>query len=258
MSLVLNETSDGIAILTLNRPEAMNALSLALQKEIAEAFDAIAADDAVKVVILTGAGERAFSAGLDLKEIGQFGLLTGPGGRRRDSLAAPLARCPKPIVGAINGVAVTGGFEVALACDILIGSTNARFADTHARVGVTPGSGLSQKLPRLIGIYRAKRLSLTGNFIDAQTALDWGLLSDVVAPQDLMPTARALAAEIASSEPEMVQRYKRLIDDGYALPFGEAMVLERARAEADSARLRPEDVEARRAAVIARGREQQG
>src|SRR5262249_8340831 len=121
MELVIKEIVDGIATLTLNRPEAMNALSLALQAEIAQQFEAISTDDAVKVIILTGAGERAFSAGLDLKEVGKFGLAMGVGGRRRDSLAAPLDRCPKPIIGAVNGVAITGGFELALGCDILIG-----------------------------------------------------------------------------------------------------------------------------------------
>lgn len=258
MALVEMESADGVAVLTLNRPEAMNALSAALQLELGRAVDAVAADDAIAVVILTGAGDRAFSAGLDLKEVGQLGLAMGAEGGRRESLTAALDRCPKPVIGAVNGVAITGGWEVALGCDILIGSTNARFADTHVRVGVTPGSGLSQKLSRLIGVHRAKMLSLTGNFIDAQTALSWGLLGAVVEPDQLLPAARKLASEIASCDPDMVRRYKSLIDDGFDLAFGEAMTLERTRAQSENAGLRPEAVEARRKAIVARGREQKG
>src|SRR6185436_16044353 len=112
--------------------------------------------------------------------------------------------CSKPIIGAINGVAITGGFEVALACDVLICSTNARFADTHARVGITPGWGLSQKLSRTIGPYRAKELSLSGNFLDAKTAYDWGLVNRVVAPEELMPAALKLASDMAQIETEML------------------------------------------------------
>lgn len=256
MSLVQLESQDGVAIITLNRPDAMNALSWALQIELAQAFETVTADDAVKVAILTGAGERAFSAGLDLKEVGRYGLAMAPEGRRKGPLIRSLAACPKPIIGAINGVAITGGLEVALACDILIGSTNARFADTHVRVGVIPGSGLSQKLSRVIGVYRAKALSLTGNFIDAPTALAWGLLSDVVAPHELMNTALALARDICSCEPDMVRRYKALIDEGFDLPFGEAMDLERRRSAAENAGLDANSVEARRRDIQARGREQ--
>jgi len=259
MALVEIDIADGVAVVTLNRPEAMNALSSALLQEFREAFARVAADAAVRAAILTGAGDRAFSAGLDLKEVGRIGLasVAAGGAERRESLAAPIERCGKPVIGAINGVAVTGGFEVALGCDVLIGSTNARFADTHVRVGVTPGSGLSQKLSRLIGVYRAKRLSLTGDFIDARTAQAWGILSDVVAPHELMGAARKIAADIASCDPDMVRRYKSLIDDGFDLPFGEGIKLERARAAAENASLTPEAVEAKRAGVLARGREQQ-
>src|SRR5260370_17359052 len=109
--------------------------------------------------------------------------------------------CPKPVIGAINGVAITGGFEVALACDVLIASTTARFADTHARVGVMPGWGLSQKLPRVIGLYRAKELSLTGNYLSAAQAEAWGLVNRVVPPDELLPPSRAPPPDILSSMP---------------------------------------------------------
>ena len=170
MSLVLITRDDAVATVTLNRPEAMNALSKALRAELAAAMREVAADDKIRAIILTGAGERAFTAGLDLKELGADTSNLGAANAKsaNENPVRAIELCPQPVIGAINGVAITGGFEVALACDIRIASTNARFADTHARVGVMPGWGLSQKLSRLIGISRAKELSLTGNFVDAE------------------------------------------------------------------------------------------
>ena len=252
-------TVDGaVATVTLNRPHAMNALSKALRSALYRALVALDADDAVRVVILTGAGERAFTAGLDLKELGsQPGALGSANatGAEENPVKA-IASCRKPVIGAVNGVAITGGFEVALACDILLASETARFADTHARVGVMPGWGLSQKLSRLIGVARAKELSFSGNFLDARTAAAWGLVNRVVPAAELMPAARALAHDIASADPAFIAGYKRLIDDGFALPFGEAMALEHARSSAANAGVTPESVEARRTAVQARGRAQ--
>jgi len=238
----------------------MNALSRALRAELAAAMRALAADDGVRAIVLTGAGERAFTAGLDLKELGadtsNLGAANAKGADENPVKAIEL--CPQPVIGAINGVAITGGFEVALACDILIASTNARFADTHARVGIMPGWGLSQKLARMTGISRAKELSLTGNFLGAEAARDWGLVNRVVAPDELLPAAQTLARDIASADPGMVQAYKRLIDDGYALPFGEGLALEQARSTAANRAVSAEEVEARRQAVTARGRERAG
>lgn len=257
MTLVLVTRDDVVATVTLNRPEAMNALSRALRAELAAAMRTLAADGSVRAIILTGVGERAFTAGLDLKELGadtgNLGAANAEGADENPVKAIEL--CPQPVIGAINGVAITGGFEVALACDILIASTNARFADTHARVGIMPGWGLSQKLARLIGIGRAKELSLTGNFLGAETARDWGLVNRVVAPDDLLPAAHALARDIASADPVMVRSYKRLIDDGYALPFADALALEQERSKAANSRVSADEVEARRLAVIERGRE---
>lgn len=260
MSLVLVSRDEAVATVTLNRPEAMNALSRALRIELAGAMRGLAADDGVRAVVLTGAGTRAFTAGLDLKELGadtsNLGAANATGADENPVKAIEL--CPQPVIGAINGVAITGGFEVALACDILIASTNARFADTHARVGVMPGWGLSQKLSRLIGISRAKELSLTGNFLDAKTACDWGLVNRVVAPEDLLPAAQSLARDIASADPAMVRAYKKLIDDGHALSFGEGLALEHARSSAANRAVRAEEVEARRLAVMERGRTRGG
>jgi len=256
--LLVERPQEGVAVVTFNRPEAMNALSKALRAALNQAIRELGADDAVRVIVLTGAGERAFTAGLDLKELGTdpLGMRAANATTPQENPALAVLDCKKPIIGAINGVAITGGFEVALACDVLICSTNARFADTHARVGITPGWGLSQKLSRAIGPYRAKELSLTGNFLSAQQAYDWGLVNRVVEPAELMPAALKLAAEMASIERDMLITYKAMIDDGYALAMGEGLKLEHDRSVVHNAEVTPEMVEARRLAVQARGRSQ--
>jgi enoyl-CoA hydratase len=167
-----------------------------------------------------------------------------------------IEQCGKPVVGAINGVAITGGFELALACDVLIASEKARFADTHARVGIMPGWGLSQKLSRLIGIYRAKELSLSGNFLDAVTAERWGLVNRVVPAGELLAAAKKLASDMATIDPGFSAAYKRLIDDGFARAFGEGMALEHARSSAANRGVSPDEVAKRREQVQARGRQQ--
>jgi enoyl-CoA hydratase len=256
--VVLLDVADGIATVTLNRPQAMNALNRALRARLAAVMRQVDADEAVRAVILTGAGTRAFTAGLDLKELGSEEGALGSANATdpADNPVKAIELCRKPVIGAVNGVAITGGFEVALACDVLVASTNARFADTHARVGIVPGWGLSQKLSRMIGISRAKELAFTGNFLDAATALQWGLVNHVVAPEDLLPLARKLAGDMSGIDPAFLANYKRLIDEGYTLTFGEGLALEAARSSAANAAVAPEDVEARRAAVQQRGRAQ--
>ncbi len=252
------ERQDAVAIVTLNRPEAMNALSRQLRADLRQAFIELDADASVKVIVLTGAGERAFTAGLDLKELSTDPLGMGAANATDPAVnpARAVLACSKPIIGAINGVAITGGFEVALACDVLICSTNARFADTHARVGITPGWGLSQKLSRAIGPYRAKELSLSGNFLSAQQAYDWGLINRVVEPAELMPAALKLAHEMATIEADMLITYKAMIDDGYDLSMGEGLKLEHERSLAHNAHVTPDMVAQRREGVQARGRTQ--
>jgi enoyl-CoA hydratase len=258
MTLVLVTRADGVATVTLNRPEAMNALSKALRQNFCQTMAELAADRDVRAIVLTGAGQRAFTAGLDLKELGADNshLSAANAEAKDDNPVKAIEACPQPVIGAVNGVAITGGFEVALACDILIGSPHARFADTHGRVGIMPGWGLSQRLSRLIGLSRAKQLSLTGNFLDAETALAWGLISEIVPAEDLVARAQALAADVASMEPTMAQDYKKLIDEGFALPFGEALALEHRVSRARNSQVSAEDVETRRRAVMERGRSQ--
>ena len=254
--VVLVSRDGPVANVTLNRPQAMNALSQALRRDLARVFRELEADDDVRAIVLTGAGTRAFTAGLDLKELGQQGLGAANAEGPDDNPVKAIEQTGKPVIGAINGVAITGGFEVALACDVLIGSENARFADTHARVGIMPGWGLSQKLSRLIGPYRARELSLSGNFLDAATAERWGLLNRVVPADNLVATATKLAHDMASIAPGFARGYKKLINDGYELPFGQAMALEAERSTAANAKVSAAEVEAARGAVQARGRQQ--
>ncbi|MFO8010495.1 MAG: enoyl-CoA hydratase [Dehalococcoidia bacterium] len=255
-SVLLVEKSEGIATLTLNRPEAMNALSRELRQAIADGFQEILPDDSIRAAIITGAG-RAFCAGMDLKE-----AAAGPSDQEafaeEPAVMESMAAFDRPIIGAINGFAVTAGFELALACDILIASTEAKFADTHARVGMLPGWGLSQKLPRLIGILRAKEVSLTGNYITAEQAERWGLVNRVVPPDELLAVCRGLAADIAGCVPEVVSRYKRMIDGGYGMPFAEAMKYESDAAIQWARGITSGDIGSRRGQVQERGREQGG
>jgi enoyl-CoA hydratase len=252
------EKKDHIAIVTLNRPEAMNALSTELRLAIHDTFTDLKNDSSVGVAILTGAG-RAFCAGLDLKELaaGQNMLRDIAEERKAETnLTTSLKVFGRPIIGAINGAAITGGFELALACDILIASTDARFADTHARVGILPGSELSQKLSRLIGIYRAKELSFTGNFIGAAQAEAWGLVNRVVEPAELLSTCVAIANDILSCPQDMVQAYKKLIDDGFRMTFGEGIELERKTNYEHFKSVTPETIARRREGILERGRGQ--
>jgi enoyl-CoA hydratase len=254
-NVLLVEKSEGIATVTLNRPEAMNALSRVLRQLIVHAFHALRDDADVGVVILTGAG-RAFCAGLDLKELGSATLNDNESAVAGGDVVRAVTTFGRPIIGAINGFAITGGFELALACDVLVASTSARFADTHARVGVMPGWGLSQKLSRAIGIYRAKELSLTGNYLSAEQAEAWGLVNRVVTPDQLLPTCRQLARDMLSCVPGVMLAYKQVIDEGYATTLGDGLAVESKAARAQASGLTPEALATRRAGVQQRGRQQ--
>jgi enoyl-CoA hydratase len=254
--LVLVQRQSGVTTVTLNRPEALNALSAALRNRISEVFAELKDDPQTQVVILTGAG-RAFTVGLDLKELG--GEVSAVESISSQQLSEAVTGLNQPVIGAINGYAITGGFELALMCDFLIASTEARFADTHARVGVVPGWGLSQRLPRLVGINRAKELSLTGNYLDAETACAWGLVNRVVAPEALLSTCRQLAEDIVSTDPATRREIKRIMDAGWASTLAEGLEVERAASQAHSrTEVTPEKVAERRAAIQSRGRDQSG
>ncbi|WP_106848335.1 enoyl-CoA hydratase [Blastococcus sp. Marseille-P5729] len=248
---VLLEVRDRVATITMNRPEARNALSRELLELLPRLMQQAEDDDAVDVLVLTGT-DPAFTAGLDLKQVSEGVLID------TDSEAGvrkPFPELTKPLIGAVNGVAVTGGFELALCCDLLIASENARFADTHARVGVQPGWGLTVLLPQAIGVRRARELSLSGRFLDAATAYDWGLVNRVVPHAELMPTTYALAASIVDNDQAGVRRILRTYAENTA---------EQAAWENEAAagwqwkhdQFSPEKVAERRAGIQARGRAQ--
>ncbi|MEY4391767.1 MAG: hypothetical protein RLZZ544_476 [Actinomycetota bacterium] len=207
--VVLYEVSEGIATVTLNRPEKRNALNSDVLRLLPQLLARADQDDAVDVVILTGA-DPAFSAGLDLKQLGDTGdNLRGTGADgapNATGVRGPFPTMTKPLIGAVNGVAITGGFELALNCDFLIASEHAKFGDTHSRVGVMPGWGLTVLLPQAIGVRRAKEMSLTGNFMGAEEALAFGLVNHVVPHADLMPFTRQIAKDIAGNEADGVRR----------------------------------------------------
>ena len=224
---LLVEKDGPVVTLTLNRPEVMNALSPELLGDLCQAFRDLKRDRDVLAVILTGNG-KAFCAGLDLKA-----MASHPGGLEAfaihgdNDVEKAMAEFDRPIIVAVNGVAATGGFELALMGDILLASAYARFADTHCRVGLAPGWGLSQKLSRLIGPSRAKEAHFTGNFISAEQAADWGLVSRTVEADELLPEARKVAHDIASCVPATVRLYKQLVDDGLASTLAAGMEMEK-------------------------------
>jgi enoyl-CoA hydratase len=197
--VILTEVSDRVAVVTLNRPDARNALNPALTAALPEAITECDTRDDVDAIVLTGA-DPAFCAGVDLKSLSTDGEVRHVVASDADALIRPFPETTKPVIGAINGAAVTGGFEVALTCDFLVASERARFADTHARVGIMPGWGLTVLLAEAIGHRRAREMSVTGNFLDAQTALVWGLVNHVVAHEELLPFTRQLALDVASND----------------------------------------------------------
>ena len=256
-STVLVDVSDRIGTITMNRPEARNALSSELLALLPRAINLLEADDNVDVMILTGT-DPAFSAGLDLRELGSSDGGINPGSSGRDRQRGAFPPHAKPLIGAVNGVAVTGGFELALCCDFLIASENARFADTHARVGVMPGWGLTVLLPQAIGVRRSRQLSLTGNFLDAATAADWGLVNRVVLHDELMPTTRSLAADIIGNDQPGVREVLGTYALTSATTVDEAWAIESRRGLEWLKRtsFSPDRVAERRAAIQSRGRTQ--
>jgi enoyl-CoA hydratase len=251
--ILLCETHQQVTTVTLNRPEQRNALSKALRARITETFLHLAQDRNTRVIILTGQG-KAFSAGLDLKELGQQGLQTG--NSANIDLHSAITRVGKPLIGAINGAAITGGFEIALMCDILIASSSASFADTHVRMGVVPGWGLSQRLSRLIGVSRAKELSFSGNFLTAELAERWGLVNHVLAPADLLPHCQRLAEDIVSVDPLTLKAVHELIDFSGDHSLSDGLRREKILGAAHQGDLSAAKLESRRINVQARGRQQ--
>ena len=245
--VLLVDTTDRVRTLTLNRPQSRNALSSALRTGFYAALRDAQADDDVDVVIVTGA-DPVFCAGLDLKELGDTTALP--------DISPKWPAMSKPVIGAINGAAVTGGLELALYCDILIASEQARFADTHARVGLLPTWGLSVRLPQKVGVGLARRMSMTGDYLSAEEALRAGLVTEVVAHDDLLPTARKVAASIVGNNQRAVrallESYHRIDDQQTSA----GLWIEARSATQWMQVATGDDIAANRDAVLQRGREQ--
>jgi enoyl-CoA hydratase len=254
--MLLQERIGSTAVVTLNRPEVRNALSPELIAGIQTAITALDADDGVAVIVLTGA-DPAFCAGVDLKRLVVADqpaghLATAPG------FFGPLPPHRTPVIGAVNGPAVTGGFELALACDFLLASDRATFADTHARVGVMPGWGLTVRLPQLIGVNRAKQMSFTGDYIGAARAYDWGLVNEVVAHEQLLPRALEVAASVATVPSANVREIRAMYDTMVGLVGESAWAREKEWSDSwMAARFDQARLAAEREAITARGRSQQ-
>jgi enoyl-CoA hydratase len=253
------EVGDRVATITIDRPEARNALNTEVLRLLPKYILEAEADDGVDVIILTGT-DPAFSAGVDLKEAaaGGQGDADTAIGAVVESRQGPFPPHTKPLIGAVNGVAVTGGLEVALGCDFLIASEQARFADTHARVGVMPGWGLTVLLPQAIGVRRAREMSVTGNYVDAEQALAWGLVNHVVRHDDLLTFCRGLAADIVSNDQPGVRQILGTYQQVVATTVAEGWQIEgRRAADWPGNRWDPEEIAKRRQAVVDRGRSQQ-
>lgn len=218
---VLYDVSERIATVTLNRPEALNSLDPESLAELNDAFQKANADESVRVVILTGAGEKAFCTGSDLKKTmppkESFAELTF--GRSKWLYPFAGMEIDKPMLCAVNGYALAGGMELALACDIRIASTKAQFGQSEVCIGSIPAAGGTQRLPRMIGMSDAMLMMLTGDRIGAEEALRIGLVSRLVAPGELMSVAREIAAKIAENAPLAVRAVKRLVRDGMDMPL---------------------------------------
>lgn len=226
--LIIYEKSEGIATITLNRPEALNAFSKEVVAEVLEALEDARRDENVRVVVLTGAGEKAFSAGADIKAmIGMTALKARDLSLMGEKLCCTLENLEKPVIAALNGYALGGGLEVAMSCDLRIASENARVGQTEINIGLIPGWGGTQRLTRLIGRTKAKELVFTGRMIDARTAEQLGIVNRVVAADKFKETVRQFALDLAAKAPVALRVAKALIDKGAEIGLDSALALER-------------------------------
>ncbi|HEX6772363.1 MAG TPA: enoyl-CoA hydratase-related protein [Acidobacteriaceae bacterium] len=224
---LLLERSDSFAVVTLNRPKVMNALNRALFAELDDAFTALAKETAVRAVILTGAGEKAFAAGADIGELATLSAAEGHDlARRGQEVFRKIETCGKPVIAAIQGFALGGGCELAMACTLRIASERARLGQPEVKLGLLPGYGGTQRLPRLVGRSAALKLLLTGDMVGAEGAFRIGLVDEVVSAEALMSRAETLARAIAQQAPLAVSGCLRAVDVGYDLPLEAGLELE--------------------------------
>jgi enoyl-CoA hydratase len=227
MENVRIETRDGVAIITVDRPKVLNALNAQTVGEIGEAFEQARNDEAVKAVILTGGGEKAFVAGADIAELAKMTPITGKAtAERGQAVFAKIERFPKPVIAAINGFALGGGCELALACHIRLASEKAQIGLPEVTLGIIPGYGGTQRMARLLGKGKALELILTGDRIPAAEAERIGLVNKVVAPEELMNVAMEMAKKIASRGPLAVRAAIEAVMSGSEMPIEEGSFLE--------------------------------
>lgn len=223
---LLYEVAGPLALITLNRPRKLNAISLATVDDLHAAIAAASDDPVVRVIALTGAGDKAFAAGSDLGEVVERDL-----GKALEpivqGIAERLERCPKPTIAAINGICFGGGLEVALGCDLRVAGKSARFATPEGKLGIIPGGGATQRLPRLVGRAWALDMLLTGEPIDAERALQIGLVTRLVEDVELLPTVRRLAAHLASFAPLVPRYMKAMVHSGMEGSLAAGLALEK-------------------------------
>jgi len=225
---IIYEKSEGVATITLNRPEALNAFSKEVIEEVLQAVEDVKKDENVRVVVLTGAGEKAFSAGADIKAMkGMNALKARELSLMGEKLCVAFENLEKPVIAAINGYALGGGLEVAMACDLRIASENARMGQTEINIGLIPGWGGTQRLTRLVGVGKAKELVYTSKMIDAKTAEQLGIVNMVVPADKFRETVRQFALELASKAPVALKVAKALINKGSEISLDAALALER-------------------------------
>lgn len=254
--LVEVDATTGVAVVTLHRPERRNALSSSLIKAIQSVMTDLDGRPDVGCIVLTGA-DPAFCAGLDLRELGTAGNQLGRTVLSQPTSRGPWAPLATVVIGAVNGPSITGGLEIALACDFLVGSERAVFADTHARLGIQPTWGLSVRLPEAVGLRRAREMSATGRFVDASTALEWGLLNRVVPHESLLDIAMSLAADVAAGDRPAIARMMATYRDGALVSGAEAWRVEwEGSISFQNGGIDASKVAERRAEVISRGRAQ--
>lgn len=224
---LLYSAEDGIATVTVNRPKALNALNSALLGELSDLADSIAKDPSVQAVIVTGAGEKAFVAGADIAEMqGKTPLEARMFSQFGNAVFSKIERLPQPVIAAVNGFALGGGCELAMACDIRVASANAKFGQPEVNLGIVAGFGGTQRLPRLVGPGIAKELLMTGEMITAERAAQIGLVNHVVEPAELLAKAKEIALKMIAKAPFAVQFSKKLVNEGLNMDLERALALE--------------------------------
>ncbi len=223
--ILVEKYENGVALVRVNRPEALNALNMATRQKLAEAFKDLSSDEKILSIVITG-DRKAFAAGADLKEMAQVGPIEMML-RNMDLLWKPVADCPKPLIAAVNGYALGGGCELAMHADIIIAGHSAQFGQPEIKVGIMPGAGGTQRLTRAVGKYKAMKLLMTGGLLNAADAFDMGLVSEVVADEEVLSSALKLAGEIAGMPPLALKQIKEVVLAGQDSSLSTALMLER-------------------------------